>query len=242
VPVPPSYSGVGTKGLQIGETPNKTPDMASLGDINKRIDVISSELKSNFRKPLASQTSAANVSDADLVAEKSALVDILQSHLAAKTGLSPEDIAAVRQQAGKLRTIADESSLSANRDTTGAGKQAMGTTTSAVGTKAGIVDRGLQIVQGGPEIIGNREILRALQKVQPQSLNLPQPTSTGVAPPNAPVTAPTPRVPVSGGPSTVIQGQNYTPDYSAANLARERFIATRRLRQLTKPALTAPEN
>ncbi len=85
-------------------------------------------------------------------------------------------LAAIEQQAGKLRTIADEAALSDARDLTAAGKQAMGTTTSAVGTKAGIIDRGLQYVQGGPEIIGNRQILSALKKVKPKPLNLPTPS------------------------------------------------------------------
>ena len=65
----------------------------------------------NFRKGLASQTSAANVSDADLIAEKRALTNILHEKLADATGLDPSDIASVRQQAGKLRTIADEAQL-----------------------------------------------------------------------------------------------------------------------------------
>ena len=38
--VPPNYRGVGTRGIKIGETPNSTPQTASLGDINNRIDAI----------------------------------------------------------------------------------------------------------------------------------------------------------------------------------------------------------
>lgn len=208
-PVPASYHGVTT-----GEGPN-----ATLGAINDRINAINQELNPNYRKALPSQTNAANVSDADLQAEKSALTNTLHNNLAQATGLQPSDIAGVRQQAGKLRTIADEATLSANRDLTGAGKQDMGATTSAVGTKTGLIDRALQIVQGGPEIIGNRNINTAIQKVQPKSLSLPHPT---------PVTAPTPAVRVpTGGPSTVISGPDYTPDPNAANVLNSRIAARR---------------
>lgn len=205
--VPASYQGP-----TVGEGNN-----ATLGEINDRVNAINSELKSNFRKPLQAQTSAANTSDADLLAEKNALTNVLHKQLGEATGLDPDDIANIRIQAGKLRTIADESQASANRDLTAAGKQAMGTTTSAVGTKAGIIDRGLQMVQGGPEVIGNRQINSALQKVQPKQLSLPQPV-----PPEAAAVAP--RAP-TGGPSTIIPGQDYTPDPNAGNILRDRIAA-----------------
>lgn len=163
VSVPPSFEGP-----TVGEGNN-----ATLGSVNARINAISSELKSNFRKTLSSQTSAANTSDADLIAEKNALTNVLHKNLSQATGLPQQAIADLRVQAGKLRTIADESMASANRDLTAAGKQAMGTTTSAVGTKAGIADKVLQGLQGGPEIIGNRQILRVLPTITPKQLVLP---------------------------------------------------------------------
>jgi hypothetical protein len=184
VAVPASYRGV-----RVGEGPN-----ATLDSINNRIDTINQELNPNYRKGLASQTNAANVSDADLQAEKSALTNTLHNKLAAATGLDPSDIAAIRQQAGKLRTIADEAQLSANRDLTAAGRQGMGaTTTSSIGTKAGIIDRTLQAVQGGPEVIGNRQVISALQKVAPKPLNLPEPIAPGAANQIQPQLAPRPR-------------------------------------------------
>jgi hypothetical protein len=178
--VPPNYRGVTSGGgMKIGETPTTTPPTATLGDINDRINAINQELNPNFRKGLASQTSAANVSDAELIAEKGKLTSILHNRLADATGLEPSDIADVRQQAGKLRTIADEAQLSANQDTAAAGKQAMGATTSAVGTKVGLIDRAMQKVQGGPEVIGNRQIISALKKVTPNPMQLPQPKISG---------------------------------------------------------------
>ena len=49
----------------------------------------------------------------------------------------------------------------------------------------GIADKASQWVQGGPEIIGNRQILKALQNVAPKPLDLPQPTAHGAAAPGA---------------------------------------------------------
>jgi hypothetical protein len=207
--VPASYQGP-----TVGEGNN-----ATLGDINSRINAISSELKSNFRKPLQAQTSAANTSDADLLSEKQALTNVLHKQLGEATGLPPQAISDLRTQAGKLRTVADESQASANRDLTAAGKQDMGATTSAVGTKTGLIDRALQVVQGGPEIIGNRNINTALQKIQPAPLNLPQPTPPAVV-------APAARPPI-GGPSITITGPDYTPDPNAANIMRDRIAARR---------------
>jgi len=208
--VPANY-----RGATVGEGPN-----ATLGSINDRINTINQELNPNYRKGLASQTSAANVSDADLIAEKQALTNILHNKLAQATGLQPSDIAAVRQQAGKLRTIADEAQMSANTDTAAAGKQAMGgTTVGSIGSKAGLVDRLiLQPAQGGPEIIGNRQVNTALRSIRPQPLNLPQPTSTGVPPPSMA------RTPVTGN-STGISGPEYTPDPTAADVLKARIQA-----------------
>ena len=174
VSVPPDYRGVKL---------NTEGPRATLGDIQKRIDAINQEMSPNYRKSLAQQTNAANVSDADLLAEKRGLNNLLRDKLADMTGLEPEDIAAVQQKAGKLRTIADESNLSANTNTTAAGKAAMGRSDIPTGTKLGMLERGVQALQGGPEIIGNRYVNAALRDIQPADLNLPQPSA---APPPKP--------------------------------------------------------
>lgn len=158
-----------------GEKLNVEGSRATLGDINKRIDVINQELNPNFRKATQGQTSAANVSDADLIAEKRKLTGILHDNLAEATGLEPEDIASLRQQAGKLRTIADEVRLSANTNTTAAGKAAMGRSDIPTGTKLGMAERLLQAVRGGPEVIGNRAVNKAFKDVNPTELVLPNP-------------------------------------------------------------------
>jgi hypothetical protein len=145
---------------------------ATLGDINDRIDAINQELNPNYRKALPSQTNAANVSDADLLAEKRALTNVLHQQLGQMNGIDPQAVADLRVRAGKLKTIADEAGLSANTDTTAAGKAARGRSDIPTG-KMGIIERGVQAVQGGPEVIGNRQLKSALQDIEPKSTPMP---------------------------------------------------------------------
>jgi hypothetical protein len=169
--VPDNYNGDTT-----------TQGRASLKQINDRVDTINSELKSNFRKKLASQTTEANASDADLISEKQGLTSILHDRLAILTGLQPEDIANLRQNAGKLRSLAQEVGASANRDTKIAGvRQTSGGTMSMRNPVEGIADK----LSGGQEVIGNRVIKQALEQFPAQETPLPQPQAPG---PNIPTT------------------------------------------------------
>ena len=143
-----------------GELSGNGKNQATVGQINDRVDAINRELKSNFRKKLNSQTTEANASDADLLAEKGGLTDILHSSMADMNGLQPEDIADVRQRAGKLRSLADEMESSANKDTVSAGRQSAGSSFSP--SKSGLIDKAIQKARGGQEIIGNRAINDAL--------------------------------------------------------------------------------
>ena len=161
--VPPDYNG---------EMSGNRQNQATLGQINDRVNAINSELKSNFRKKLNSQTTEAQASDAELNAEKSKLTDILHSKLADMNGLQPEDIAGVRQSAGKMRTLAEETKLSGNNDTLSAGRHETGSAFSPV---KNAVDAVTDKVAGGPEIVGNRVFKGALEGFEPNPTNLPQP-------------------------------------------------------------------
>lgn len=164
--VPDDYSG-DTAGA---------PNRATLGQINDRVDSINSELKSNFRKKVASQTTEANASDAALIAEKQGLTDILHQKLADLTGLQPEDIAGLRQRAGKLRSLAQEVEVSADRDSLMAGtRQTSGGTLSIKNPIEGVIDK----ASGGQEIIGNRVFKQALGNFTPAETPLPQPKPPG---------------------------------------------------------------
>ena len=87
--------------------------------------------------------------------------------------MQPEDIAALRQRAGKLRTIADESSLADASNLKASGNAQMGKSPLGSGGKIGLLDRGLQAIQGGPEIIGNRALNKALTGITPKNTPFP---------------------------------------------------------------------
>ncbi len=156
-----------------GKTTGDSGNRATVSQVNDRINEISQELSPNYRKALQVQTNAANVSDADLLAEKRTLTGTLHQVLADATGVEPQDIADLRQRAGKLRTIADETNLSANTDTTAAGKSARGRSDIPTGTKLGIVEHGIQMLRGGPEIVGNRAVKGALSDISPANTPFP---------------------------------------------------------------------
>jgi hypothetical protein len=169
--VPDNYDGSTVGPNRVGP-----PNRATLGQINDRVDAINSELKSNFRKKLSSQTTEANASDADLLAEKSGLTDILHTKLGELTGIDPADIADVRQRAGKLRSLAQEVIDSANKDTVSAGKRE--TSGPSFGLQSPVV--AIQdAVGGGQEVIGNRVWKNAIADIAPVEKPLPQPKPPG---------------------------------------------------------------
>jgi hypothetical protein len=176
VTAPPDYRGTKL---------NVEGSRATIGQINDRINSIREQLSPNYRHATQLKTNSANVSDAELLAEKRKLVGLVSDKLAERTGLSAEDIEAVQVQAGKLRTIADEVNLSANTDTTAAGKSAMGRSDIPTGTKMGWADRLYQAVRGGPEIIGNRMVNSAFKDISPTELVLPNPRVSPAPPPLA---------------------------------------------------------
>lgn len=153
---------------------------ATLNQINDRVDDINAEMKSNFRKKVASQTTEANASDADLLSEKQGLTKILHGRLADLTGLQPEDIASLRQRAGKLRSLAQEVEISADRDSVAAGRT--DTNGGAILLKNPL-GSAAEKVGGGQEIIGNRIFKNALTGFVPAENPLPQPSApaAGVA-------------------------------------------------------------
>lgn len=169
--VPANYDGA-----TVGE------NRATLGQINDRVDVINKELKSNFRKKLSSQTTEANASDADLLGEKANLTTILHTKLGELTGIAPEEIAAIRQRAGKLRSLAQEVTDSANKDTLAAGRREVSAGTFSLrNPMEAIQDK----IGGGQEVIGNRSWKQTLADIAPTEKPLPQPNGPG---PNVPTT------------------------------------------------------
>lgn len=162
---------------------NGGSNRATLQQISDRVDDINTELKTNNRKRIQSQTTEANAADADLISEKQGLTNILHQRLADLTGLQPEDIAGLRQNAGKMRSLAQEVGLSADNDTTTAGRaETSGGTTSMKNPLEGVMNK----VAGGQEIIGNRVLKNAIAKFTPQETPLPQPAAPAPGVANTP--------------------------------------------------------
>lgn len=210
---------------------------ATLDQVNDRVDAINSELKSNFRKKLASQTTEANASDADLIAEKQGLTTILHNKLADLTNLQPEDIASLRQRAGKLRSLAQEIEVSADKDTLSAGtREKSGGPTSFRNPLEPILDK----LGGGQEVIGNRIFKNALDQFTPQENPLPQPQA------KAPV-APAVRTPITGSsvqvptfdatPQTSVTADNVAARVAARQAATEANQAAARQEALHAQSL-----
>lgn len=163
VSVPQAYGGTKVPG---------SVNSATIGDLDKRINQINAEVSPNNRKATAGATSSANASDADLIAEKRQLTDTLHKYLADATGTTPQDIADLRQRAGKLRTIADEANASANSTLRSAGSSEQGNGPNIFSRHGGI-HRAMQELVGGPEVIGNRAIRRVVGGIEPSSPALP---------------------------------------------------------------------
>ena len=183
--VPEEYKGERTGGKH---------SQATLGAINDRVNTINQKLKPNYRVPLAMKTAEMNAIDEALIAEKEKLTDILHGRLGDLHGLAPEDIASVRQRAGKLRSMAQEMKISGTNDTLAAGRQTAGGGITGIG-HAGIADRAVGLAGraakggpggaaagvidalSGPEVTGNRMIKGVLDDpaFAPKEAPLPEP-------------------------------------------------------------------
>lgn len=163
VSVPQNYGGSKVIGSQ---------NQATISDLENRINKINAEVSPNNRKATAGATSSANASDSDLLDEKRGLTDILHKALADATGTTPQNVADLRQRAGKLRTIADEANSSANAQLLSAGRTEQGGT-PGIFSRHGALHSAMQSIVGGPEVIGNRAIRRVVGGIEPSSPSLP---------------------------------------------------------------------
>lgn len=162
--VPPDY-----RGIRLNTEGKNT---ATIGDINNRINTINQELSPNFRKKAAFQTNAAQVSDAELLAEKGKLTDLLRKSLSERTGVSPDEIGTLYQKAGRLRDIAEDADVSDRSNLTKSGPS---TPSGHDFSKKGAINRAVEHVLGDSEIAGNRAIKAALKDIQPVSYAPPEP-------------------------------------------------------------------
>lgn len=201
VPVSDGYAGKSY--TPSGENPQTT---ATLGDIDQRIVDIGKELN----KPRLNATDArsALASDADLMAEKNDLTTLLHKTLSDRTGISPQDIANVRQRVGRSYELANDT----NAVVTKRGLQEGKPTESVHGLGMGnLAMKGLDVARGGPTAITDRAFQDAIKNFPGQAQPLPQVTG----PKAAPAVAEKPRPVMPGTPADAVRyrnGRAYIPD------------------------------
>ena len=191
-------SGTGF-GSQVGEGPRT---QATLGDIDQRITAINKQL--DMPKLNADDMRRALASKDDLQAEASRLRDILHQSLADARGITPEQVADIRQRAGRSWELANDIDAATTRRVLQQGvdqqaPQSIGKIPeqaihSQIGGRMGIADRAMQ------------KALQPFRDVQANSL----PTLSTAAPP-APIA---PRVSLSeaaGIPHTAPSMPNPVP-------------------------------
>lgn len=131
----------------------------TIGDIDKRIDVINNELRPDFVKKQSGQVRTAT--DEELQAELGPLTDALHRELGKRAGVAPEEIEALRHRIGKKFTIADQTLAKVNSRQSRVQTQTEGGGSGIV--KPTSLDRVWSIVRGGPERISNRAYRKALR-------------------------------------------------------------------------------
>ncbi len=152
-------AGTGFKGKNAGEG-----QTATLGEIDRRVATINKQLNSAYNKRESGQTMEALANEPELIAERDGLNEILRDELAKRTGMTPEQVAGVRQRYGRMYSIGDKTEAAVNQRQSSAGKAAEGrrdvpTTVSGAG-----VDLFNRLIRGGPEGIANRAFVRSLGK------------------------------------------------------------------------------
>lgn len=164
-----STTGTGFKGEAAGEG-----QTATLGEIDGRIAKINKMLDSAYNKRNAGQTAESLANEPELIAERDALNDVLRKELAGRTGLTPEQIAGVRQRFGRMYTVADKTEGAVNQRQSSAGKAEEGRRDIPL-TTAGAVADVINKFRGGPEGIANKNFAKALSRAKAiPSADLPQ--------------------------------------------------------------------
>jgi hypothetical protein len=192
-----------------GEMSGNGVNQASIGQINDRINTI--------RRRLNAKSKPTTQDDFALESEARELTQILHKSLGEMNGMAPEDIAAVRQRAGKLRTLAEQARMSAARDSAAVASRDSGRT--GAGNLMRPVDAISDAVGGGPEVTGNRILKDALDNYEPKETELPQPKPP--APPE-----PSSRVPAWTGPAAAApEAPTQVPDAEAVQSQADKFKA-----------------
>lgn len=163
-----SVAGAGYKGRTVGEG-----QRATIGDINARIGQLNDLLRANYFLRRHGQQMSATAQDADLQAEHDSLVNILHNAVADKLRVDPADIANLRQRAGQLYSIADQTNAAVNDRLRSEASYRYGQALPKSGTELGfrIVNR----LRGGQEASSSRALVDALSNTNIPVTPLPSP-------------------------------------------------------------------
>lgn len=156
-------------------------DYKTLDSINKRIGQINSELRPSYVKKEGGQVLTAVANEADLIAEKNSLTQALHEGIAKHTGISVEDVAALRQRFGAQYTIADQTLAAVNQRASAAGRAKEGAPLPT--EKMGILREMYNSARGGREGIADKEFRKVIEKMPVNHSPLPAvPSAVPIAP------------------------------------------------------------
>jgi len=158
---------VRTTGTGYGQRMGEGPDTyATLGDIDKRITALNTQLDAPTLN--ADDARRALATKSELKAEAAGLRDILHKNLSETTGLTPDQIANLRQRVGRSYELANDTDAAVT-----ARMQSVGKADLKPVKFSELPSQAYQYVQGGPVPIADRAFQRAIKNFPGQSQPLP---------------------------------------------------------------------
>ena len=209
----PNDKMVKTSGTGFGRQQGEGPDTyASLSDIDKRITALNKQLDAPSLN--ADDARRALASKGDLEREAGGLRKILHDNLSQATGMTPEQVADVRQRAGRSYELANDT----NAAVTGR-MQAEGKTDLGPIHLSQIPSQLLERLRGGPTAIADRQFQRAIKNYPGEAQPLPEINPPQMAAPS------TQRAPIWAGMSA--EGHpNVAPQTPDIEGARAKLLTT----------------
>jgi hypothetical protein len=168
----PNDKLVKTTGSGFGSRMGEGPDTyAKLSEIDKRIADINNQLSSSYGKLNPGDTREALASKTSLENEAARLRDILHYNLSRAIGISPEQIADLRQRVGRSYELANDTNAAVTSRMQGEGRAAQRPLHLSQ-----LPARFLQTLSGGPNVIADRAFQRAIKAFpgEPQPLSSPK--------------------------------------------------------------------
>lgn len=151
-----SVAGTGYAGKTLGEGQS-----ATLKAINDRLGEINTQLSPAYRQRNAGVVGSKLASEPELQAEAANLRKILHTELSKSSGLTPEEVAAMRQRYGQLRHIARATNEAVTqRSLQGAKGTESGIGSVSTGAAAG---KAIDVLRGKTDAIADRMFQRAIR-------------------------------------------------------------------------------